>query len=752
MQRKRVVQNRRSAHYGRILWLLAFVMLVLTACQPSQGQNVTLEIPTRIPSPTPDFQGFDYAERTARLFLDAWVTRNYEAMYDLLIFASREATPLDQFIASYESAAQEMRLREMSYNVNAMDYDDANPNISYFNYNMSFVSGIVGSFTDNERTLSLVLDPSVGDWRVAWSIADIFPEMRGGNRLRLIPRVPRRGSLYDRNGEILADQNGRIVTISVVPQDVPQMDVCLNTVVQATNTPLDILQRRLSIAGADWEAELGQMELAAYEQWQEALVRDCNAIFGNRPARQYLFGGNLAPHVIGYVGYLDEADIPMAEEAGFDQDSILGRAGIEASWDETLRGRPGGRLVIVTPGGIELRLLAETEGQPSQSLYLTLDAGLQQAAMRAIQDTYELYKDGWARSSRGGSAVVMDVNTGAILAMVSYPTYDLNAFTPFSPIGREAAATIQQRAQEDPRLPLLNRVTLARYQTGSVMKVFSSLAVADSGVYALNQRYSCSGIWQRENGLVRVDWLPGGHGTQTLAQGITNSCNPYFYEVGYQMNLRDPNLLPAYLQQFGLGNPTGLTDIPEEGGFIGDPEWLRVNGNGLLWSYGDAVSMSIGQGFVEVTLLQVVRGIAAIANGGTLYRPQLVESARLIDQINMQMTPDANGNLNVRSEVIEVVREGMCNVTVASNGTAEFVFRNSQLQTIGVCGKTGTAEDQGVNPGNSNAWFAAYAPREAPQIAVVVMIENSGQGSEIAAPIAREILEYYFFGLEASIP
>jgi len=728
----------------RRLIVLSVVLISVVGCRPVTSETSQVIIPTRIPSPTPVFQGLDNAERIARQFLDAWTTSDYETMYSLIAFASQEAVPFETFQTAYQSAADEMRLRSLAYIPNALDYDQNNSRVSIFNYNVTFTSGILGAFSDNERNMNLILEPEVGDWRVAWSLGDIFEEMARNGRLRLVPTIPRRGSIYDRNGTILADQNGALVVVSIIPQEVPQMDTCLASLIQATGDDISLIQRRLSVAQPDWDVEVGLLEAPAYEQWQTTLETDCSANFNGRPSRRYLFNGSIAPHILGYVGYLDEADIPAAELAGFDQDSILGRSGIELSWDKTLRGEPGGRLLIVTPDGEELRVVAENTSQPSQSLYLTLDAGLQQATQNAIRDAFELYKDGWGSTSRGGSAIVLDLNTGAILALVTWPTYDVNAFTPFSSIGREEAARIQAALQSDVRLPLLNRPTQGRYPTGSVMKMFTSSAVADSGVYALDQRYTCSGIWQQENGLVRTDWLPGGHGTQTLAQAITNSCNPYFYEVGYQLNRVDPFLLPNYLRRFGLGSLTGLTDIPEEAGLIGDPD-LILQLTGYPWAYGEAVSMAIGQGFVEATPLQVVRGLAAIANGGTLYRPQLVDSVRLIDDISYQMTPDAMGSINIRQEVLDVVREGMCNVTTAANGTAEFVFTNSPLQTIGVCGKTGTAEDQGPNPGISHAWFAGYAPRENPQIAVVAMIENSGQGSEIGAPIVREIMEYYFF-------
>ena len=188
--------------------------------------------------------------------------------------------------------------------------------------------------------------------------------------------------------------------------------------------------------------------------------------------------------------------------------------------------------------------------------------------------------------------------------------------------------------------------------------------------------------------------------------------------------------------------PNGMTDLPEQGGLIGDPEWLRVN-YGLNWTFSDNVNMSIGQGYVQVTPLQVVRWFASIANNGTLPHPRVVRQVGLLGESLRETEIGAGTPINIRTEVLDVLRQGMCDVTTAQTGTAEFVFRNSPLQSIGVCGKTGTAQNsgEGVQP---TAWFAAYAPRENPEIAVVVMVETAGEGSGVAAPITRQVLEAYF--------
>jgi penicillin-binding protein 2 len=211
------------------------------------------------------------------------------------------------------------------------------------------------------------------------------------------------------------------------------------------------------------------------------------------------------------------------------------------------------------------------------------------------------------------------------------------------------------------------------------------------------------------------------------------------------MDSVDPNLLPSYAKKLGLGVPTGLTDVAESPGLIPDPEWMRVN-LARNWTYSDAVNMSIGQGQVQVTPLQIARLTSIVANGGFLYRPQLVKQVGIVGDVpSYTMQPEVMSDPGLSAEAIATVRQGMCAVTTNQTlGTAEFVFRDSDLQLIGVCGKTGTAED----PANliTHAWFTAYAPRENPEIAIAVIVENAGEGSGVAAPIVRRILEYYFFG------
>jgi penicillin-binding protein 2 len=258
------------------------------------------------------------------------------------------------------------------------------------------------------------------------------------------------------------------------------------------NKPAADIQAILDERAVDWVAEIGTIEPLTYVEMHEQLERDCAAQFRDRPTRRYA-NGTLAPHILGYVGYPDEASIPAVEAAGFSRDSILGRSGIESSWDETLRGRPGGRLLVVSPGG-DQSIITESASKPSESIWLTLDSDLQAFTAQAIAKAYQQAQDSWAPGSKGAAAVLMNANTGAILAMVSYPTFDNNAFTAFPSMGRTAADAIVNQVQNDPRRPQLDRTTLGIYPAGSIFKIVDTVAVADSGVYALDQRYSCVGV------------------------------------------------------------------------------------------------------------------------------------------------------------------------------------------------------------------------------------------------------------------
>ena len=727
-------------------WVLGVLLVVVTACSAAGAQQpVTQVLPTVavLPSPTPPNYTLDSAERVARRFLEAWRESDFAAMHGLVTFAGQEATSLADFTDLYENTHTTMSLQSLDYAITSQLLD---PNqIMIFSYDVTFTTDLLGEFDDVGRVLRLVFDDRAQDWRVAWTRADVFAAMGNGGTLRLEPRIPSRANIYDSEGRVLADQNGRVIVVNLVKQEIPAMETCLSRLAVAMNRPAEDIRAILDLRAPDWLAEVGTIEPVTYVQMHEQLELDCNATFRDRPTRRYA-DGSISSNLIGYVGYPSEAEIPDIEAAGFPQDAILGRSGLEASWDETLRGKPGGRLLVAQPDGREV-LIAEGASRPSESLWLTLDTGLQAYIERDIAQAYGRASAGWGRTSKGASVVVLDIRTGAVLAMVSYPMFDNNAFTPFPTIGRAAADQIIERVQNDERRPQLNRPTLGIYPAGSTFKVIPAIAAADSGVYALDERFNSIGVWDRD--IPRVDWLSGGHGLLTLPQFLKYSCNSCFYETGYDLNEIDPFLLPSYARRMGLGDLTGFRDLPESPGNIIDPDVVAERG--ATWTFSDAVNMSIGQGEVQVTPLQMARLFATIANDGRIYRPQLVQRVGIFgENPSFEMQPDMIRDANIKPEVIHMVQSALCSVTTEQGGTAEHIFRRSPLQDLVVCGKTGTAQATGDVP--PHAWFAAYAPQQDPQVAIVVMVENAGEGSAVAAPLVKDILEYYFFDIDTTVP
>lgn len=720
------------------LLILAITLVGCTSGGGSQSRVMEVPLPTYAPTSTPSIDLQD-AERLAVLFLEAWKAQDFDKMYDLISFGSQEAAPREDFAALYDGVQNEMTMASLNYQLRTIRR--MNTTQVSLHYDVTFETNILGQFSDTNRTLHLILDAHYNEWRVAWSLADLFAEMGSGGVLRFESRIPSRANIYDRNGMVIADMNGIYVVIQVIPQDIPDYEACVPALAEALNADVSFVENRFAQSGANWVVNMGSIERTRYREVVDDLETHCAATFEQQAVRRYLPTGSLMPHVVGNVGLPDADEVDDLIRQGFNAETIIGKSGIERSWDDTLRGKPGGRLSLFAPDGRLLRVLAEASSQIPQSLWLTIDAGLQEYTLRSLGEAYVDAAEFWGSYSPGASAVVMDVNTGEILALASWPTYDANAYTPFPAIGREVAQDIRQEAAEDERVPLLNRPTLGVYQVGSTFKVITGMAVLDSGIWDADTRYFSNGFWRRGND-VRTDWLAGGHGSVTVSGAITVSCNSCFYEAGFLMNEIDPYMLPEYARRFGLGAVTGLGALAEDPGNVPDPTWIADN-SPIPWSYSNAVNLSIGQGEVEITPLQMTRLYAGIANGGTLYRPQLIRETGILDQRTFIAEPEANGAFDVNPTALQEIQDGMCLVTTASYGTAEWIYRNSPLQELGVCGKTGTAQAPGAQ--EPHAWFGAYAPAINPEIAVVVMVENGGQGSEVASPIVRRIMEYYFF-------
>lgn len=484
------------------------------------------------------------------------------------------------------------------------------------------------------------------------------------------------------------------------------------------------------------------------------------------PIRDYPSGA-LTSHIIGYMGHIPETELEAYEAKGYQQNDQVGLTALEAAFEDEIYGKPGRQTIEVDVHGRRVRTVGEPEAAvPGHNLVLSIDLHLQQVAEQALQDTLNA-SSGFTKATQG-VVVVMDPRDGKMLALVSLPSYDNNLFT--KGITNEAWAALTG----DPDLPLFNRAISGRFPPGSIFKIIISAAGLEEGVITQRTRLgdgfdgSNDGViwlpneyapWDRSLAQSFVSWNAKygyGHGMITVRDALAVSDDIFFYELGGGYPNRYTGLgskkIGEYARIFGLGEVTGIELAGEVDGLVPDSRWKRLN-YAENWLTGDTYNMSIGQGYILATPLQMANATAAVANRGYLWQPQLVDHIT-DDQGNVVRPFEAIllRQIPVDPSLLDVVREGMYGAVNWSNGTATRV----RVPGVVVAGKTGTAEfardnnkdgqpdrdDKGNLP--THAWFTAFAPYVNPEIVVTVFVANGGEGSSVAAPIATEILQAYF--------
>ena len=736
-----------TSHLIKRLGLFALILSLLAACSspsastPADGAD---KVQPAAAGPTLALT-IEQAQQTAGDFLNAWNAGNYDAMYSLLHVKTQGTITRADFATSYTRAEQTLTVlaggKSYAFS-NAIQQGDH----AQIAYGMTFKTRLFGTVNDSDRVLTL--ESTAQGWRIAWSAGDVFAEMKDGAVLDLITSTPNRGNIYDRDGNVLADQNGQQVTVTLLTEHYPTNDPdgCFTQLARVfpARDAAALKKVYAQFTGRAQGYIVGELSSTRYTAEKPTLDKVCTLAYKAQPAREYPQGG-LAPHVVGYVGHIPaEAQADWVAK-GYSPDALIGIDGVESAEESVLAGH-GATTLVLRNHGVIVRTLAQSAAVPSQSVYLTIDSKLQTSVQNALKEAYSS-SSAYFYTSKGGAALVMDVHTGALLAIASYPDFDVNAFNPNSPLPN--AQTLVNQWAIDPRKPTFNRATLGQYPLGSVFKIVSMAAAADSGTMGLNTPVTCTGVWDGKplGDRFRTDWIhnqgPGQHGTINMKQALTGSCDIYFWHIGWTLNAADPNILPRYAKQMGFGAPTGIKDARESIGDVPNPDTYPQT-QGKQWTGSDALDLAIGQGTLLVTPLQVVRMVAGVANGGTLYQPMLVKQIGIANQPSYVATPIVSGQMNVKPEILAAIRESMCQVTTDRTlGTATFVFHDFDFKNVVVCGKTGTAESGQANP---HAWFAAFAGHtiDTPDIAVVVVIENSYEGSYVAAPIVRRIIEAYY--------
>ncbi|MFH1085094.1 MAG: penicillin-binding protein 2 [Chloroflexota bacterium] len=599
------------------------------------------------------------------------------------------------------------------------------------------------------------------------------------NRFRLVPIDAPRGIIYDRYGRILT-RNVPSFSVGIVPAGLPadaaERRAVLQRVAELTGLTVDAAVAPGGVASGASDVPypaagavrpsiatiLKERTISPYAPVRIASNVDRQAAFiieeehpqlpgvvvGVDPLRHYT-DGPLTAHLLGYVGSIPSEQIAAYLEKGFYPNDKVGLTGIERTQEEHLRGAKGQKHIEVDALEREVSVIASQPAQPGRDVLLTIDVELQRAVEGALREGMRQAK------SAVGVSIVMDPRTGEVLAMVSLPSYDNNLFS--GGISYEDYAALSS----DRRRPLVNHAISGQYPPGSTFKLVPAAAVLQERVVTPETQLACHGTLLLPNRYAPDDlskaqafycWREQGHGYLNILGAIRQSCDIYFYQVtGGFGDLQGLGIerLAEYARRFGYGEVTGIELSGEARGLLPSDRWKRQN-YGESWYTGDTYNAAIGQGYVLATPLQVLNATAAVANGGTVYRPQLVYQVKDAQgRLVHALAPDPLGDLGVDAGNLALVRQGMREAVTM--GTAW----NVRLPGLTVAGKTGTAEYPGVDEsGNlmldakghlpTHAWFTAFAPYEQPEVALVVFLEGGGEGSQTAAPVAAEILRYYF--------
>lgn len=538
-------------------------------------------------------------------------------------------------------------------------------------------------------------------------------QLAENNRIRLIPKQPERGKILDRKGRILAGSRlSHSVFLWPLARKKAEWQTTLKRLAQVLNIPEADVKRRLEQAGynspflvriARGISPAQVTALAEYGSEMAGVQVDAEAV-------RYYPNGDLASHVLGYTGELSDKELEQHKSEGYRLGDVIGQMGIEAAYENLLRGEWGGQQVEVDGTGQVVRVLGQKPTQAGKDVTLTLNLDLQQAAEKALGD-------------RKGAIVAIDPRNGAVLAMVSRPAFDPNLFST-----RISDAQWKRLQSEDH--PFVNRA-LQAFQPASTFKIVTTTAGLESGKYTPDTVLPTFPSLMI-GGIEFNDWNRAGFGPLGFAGGLQWSSDTFFYQVG--MTIGDKTLI-QWTRRYGFGRKTGIELADEEApGLVPDDAWKRKEiGDG--WFLGDTVNMSIGQGFLLTTPLQVAVMFAVPANGGYLVKPHLLK--------DNEASQSWRESLNLKPDTVRILREGLRAVVDSGTGTALNV---AHLPPI--AGKSGTSEDMGQG---SDTWFGAYAPADNPEVVVVAFGEKSGGGGgSFAAPLVRQVLEAHFSSKKAA--
>lgn len=566
-------------------------------------------------------------------------------------------------------------------------------------------------------------------WHLQILNADDYHAMSENNRLRFVPVAASRGAILDRNGKVLVS-NRPSFSLAVVPQEVKDKESLLTILTTLLGLDRSEMSER-------WDKNKGRAKyypvvLAAnitrdqVEIVEENRLRLPGVEIEMKPVREYNTG-QLAAHLLGYIGEVSEKEMNSDGFEDYNPGDYVGKNGIERALEKELHGGDGGRQLEVDARGRVLRTISESYPTVGNSVILTIDSTIQKQAERAFGE-------------QAGAAVAMDVNSGEILAFVSNPGFDPSLFSGKLP------ADIWQGYLDDKRHPLENKALSGQYPPGSTFKMITALAGLQDAKINESTSINCNGSYNLGTSTFKC-WNKKGHGTTNLLKSLRESCDVYYYQLGEKLGV---DKIAATAHAFKLGTPLGVELLNERSGLIPTAEWKQKR-FGKRWYHGETLPVSIGQGAVLMTPIQLVSMMSTVANEGTIYRPHLVKKIVDADGKTLKESKtEVIGTASFSKESFRLVKQGLLAVVNESGGTGGM----ARQYDVKVAGKTGTSQVVKLRESKQStpyqyrdhALFVAFAPFEKPEIAVAVVVEHGEHGGGAAAPIAGKILRAYFDG------
>ena len=567
-------------------------------------------------------------------------------------------------------------------------------------------------------------------WYLQVREVDYYRGLSQNNSVRLIKASAPRGLIYDREGNKLAE-NRPGFDLYVIPEDVKDWRKIKKTLKELIGLDPDVIDEK--IHKAKGRPRFQAIKLMEDLSWDETAKIESykfelhGIMLDVAPKRSYLYG-EATSHLVGYIGEISERELDdLDEDEKYGPGDMIGKYGIEKSFEKYLRGQDGGKEIEVDALGRKIQVINWSSPSPGNNLKLTIDLKTQLAAWQALKD-------------HAGAAIAIEPQTGRIIAMVSAPSFDSNA------LSTKISAKDWKDIIENPLNVLMNRVLQAQYPPASTFKpIHAAAALQEKVITPSTLIYA--GPSFRYAGHDYRDWKEEGHGTISVHRAIVESSDTFFYQVGLKLGI---DRLAKYAKSFGFGKKTGIDLLNEKAGIVPSSEWKKKT-YGVKWYEGETISVSVGQGYMLTTPLQLVNAYAAIANGGTLHKPYVIDEILTpAGKVLKKYEPEETGKVAISEEVLAFIRDALKGVVNEEGGTASSL-KSANLK---IAGKTGTAQVARLIKRTKNissvtykfrdhAWFAGFAPYDDPKIAVVVLVEHGGFGASSAVPVAREIFKAY---------